>query len=324
MPRSRKQKRMIAYEANKLKNIACIEKYPQFVLLLPLVQDPSSTVSSALDAHSALTSNVIADAKKEIVANGKTSSASESDLLKNHPYHTWCALFELVARTPPTQQSKLIEFILGLQKIEVVDGETSQSDVLKYYDMEYWRQLPGFGWEARNMFDMGSLLASSVLFIVVTKLTFYKDVYSPSSTETEKTSYENHNAFLAQLLATSSTSTGLDEFEALDFSFFALRVLRDVFENEGKKSNDLAIRSACWWLVFATEKLWVNVVNTRDMPDSTGVGGDLYEKKGWKGFNRERWEIWREGLRNADKDRETGKLVKDGLACMERVMGSES
>jgi hypothetical protein len=324
MPRSRKLKRMIAYEANKLKHIAYIEKTPHFVLLLPLIEDPSSTVSSALDAHSALTSNTIADAKNEIVANGKTSSASESGLLKNHPYHTWCALFVLVARTPPTQQSRLIEFIRGLQKIEVVDRDTSQSDVLKYHDMECWKELPGFGWEARNIFDIGSLLTSAFLFIVVTKLTFYKDVHSPTLTEKEKTSYENQNAFLAQLLATSSVSTGSHEFEAPDFSLFALWVLRDAFEKEGNKSNDLAIRSACWWLVFAAEKLWFNAVNKRDMPDGTGVGGDLYEKKGWEGFNRERWEIWREGLRNADRFRETGKLVKDALECMERVMRQES
>ncbi|PQE20097.1 ras GTPase activating protein [Rutstroemia sp. NJR-2017a BBW] len=301
---------MIAYEANKLKVIADIEKTPHFVLLLPLVQDPSSTVSSALDAHSALTSNVIADAKNEIVANGKTSSASESGLLKNHPYSTWCALFVLVARTPPTQQSRLVEFILRLQKIEVVDRDANQSDVLKSDDMECWRQLPGFGWEARNMF--------------VRKLTFYKDVSSPTLTESEKTSYENQNAFLAQLLATSNVNTRPDEFETLDASLFALWVLRDAFENEGNKSNDLAIRSACWWLVFAAENLWFNVVNKRNMPDGPVVGGDLYEKKGWVGFNRERWEIWREGLRNADRGRETGKLVKDALACMERVAGSES
>jgi hypothetical protein len=76
--------------------------------------------------------------------------------------------------------------------------------------------------------------------------------------------------------------------------------------------------------VFAAEKLWFNVVYKRDMPDETGVGGDLYEKKGWVGFNRERWEIWREGLRTADGGRETGKLIKDALSCMERVMGTES
>ncbi|KAM3074927.1 hypothetical protein ACMFMG_008333 [Clarireedia jacksonii] len=304
MPRSRKQKRMIAYEAEKLKNIAHIEKTPQFVLLLPLIQDPCSTVSSALDAHSALTSNLIADAKKEIVANGKTSPTSESGLLKDHPYNTWRALFVLVARTPPAQQSKLIEFILGLQKIEVVDRDTSQSEVLKYHDMEFWRQLPGFGWEARNIFNI--------------------DVYSPTSTDREKTSYENQNAFLAQLLSTSKVSTGPDEFETLDFSLFALWAFRDAFENEGNKSKDLAIRSACWWLVFAAEKLWCNVVNKRNMPDKTGVGGDLYEKKGWVGFDRERWEIWRQGLRNADRGRETGKLIKDALACIERVIGPES
>jgi hypothetical protein len=156
---------MIAYEAGKLEDIARIEKTPQFVLLLSLIQDPSSTVSSALDAHSDLTSNIIADAKKELAANGKTSFTSESGLLKNHPYNTWRALLVLVARTPPAQQSKLIEFILGLQKIEVVDRDTSQPEVLKYYDMEFWRQLPGFGWETRDIFNIGSFLVDLLVLI---------------------------------------------------------------------------------------------------------------------------------------------------------------
>ncbi|KAF7917606.1 hypothetical protein EAE99_009272 [Botrytis elliptica] len=304
MPRSRKQKRLMAYEANKLKNIAHIEKTPQFVLLLPLIEDPSSNVSSALDAHSALTSNTIANVKKEIWANGKTSPADGSDLLRDHPYDTWCALFVLVARTSPDQQSRLIEFIIGLQKIEVIDRDTDQSKVLKYYDMELWRQLPGFGWEAREIYNT--------------------DAYSSTLTDREKTSYENKNAFLAQLLAISEVSIGVNEFEPLDFSLFALWVFRDAFENKGEKSKDLKMRVACWWLVFAAEKLRLNVVNEKSMPDRTGAGGDLYEKKGWVGYSRERWDIWRECLRNADGDRETRELISDALACMERVTDFES
>ncbi|TGO77962.1 hypothetical protein BELL_0084g00170 [Botrytis elliptica] len=324
MPRSRKQKRLMAYEANKLKNIAHIEKTPQFVLLLPLIEDPSSNVSSALDAHSALTSNTIANVKKEIWANGKTSPADGSDLLRDHPYDTWCALFVLVARTSPDQQSRLIEFIIGLQKIEVIDRDTDQSKVLKYYDMELWRQLPGFGWEAREIYNTGSFVTFSFLLNSLIKLTSCEDAYSSTLTDREKTSYENKNAFLAQLLAISEVSIGVNEFEPLDFSLFALWVFRDAFENKGEKSKDLKMRVACWWLVFAAEKLRLNVVNEKSMPDRTGAGGDLYEKKGWVGYSRERWDIWRECLRNADGDRETRELISDALACMERVTDFES
>ncbi|KAF7894327.1 hypothetical protein EAF00_007841 [Botryotinia globosa] len=96
------------------------------------------------------------------------------------------------------------------------------------------------------------------------------------------------------------------------------------FSSDSRKSKDLAIRVACWWLVFAAEKLRLNVVNEKSMPDKTGAGGDLYEKKGWIGYSRERWDIWREGLRNADGDRETRKLISDALACMELATGFES
>jgi hypothetical protein len=159
MPRSRKLKRLLNYEERKLNEIARIEKLPEFLLLLPLIQDPSSTVSSVLDVYSTLTLNAIADAKKTTVAGG-------SNLLNNHAYNTWLALLLLVGHTPPTQQSKIIEFILGLQKIELVDIDTSLSEVLKYsdepHDMEYyWRDMPGFGMEVRGIFNLGLLFVYS-------------------------------------------------------------------------------------------------------------------------------------------------------------------
>lgn len=156
MPRSRKQKHQLADEASQLKQLAQLEKTPQFQLLLPLAQDPSSTVSAALSAHSALTTLAIASAKKE----GKTPTSSEVDLLGDHPYDTWSAIFELVGRTPPAQQSRLVEFILELRKIKVKDRDesTGKEEVLKYYEMEFWRQLPGFGWQARETFNLGTFI----------------------------------------------------------------------------------------------------------------------------------------------------------------------
>ncbi|KAK6597830.1 hypothetical protein H4I96_08782 [Botrytis cinerea] len=300
MPRSRKLKRLLNYEARKLNEIARVEKLPEFLLLLPLVQDPSSTVLSVLEAHAALTSNTISDAKKE-------TAASRSDLLGTHTYNTWLALLVLVGQTPPTKQSKIVEFILELQKIELVDKDTNPSEVLKYSDEDmdyYWKDMPGFGMEVRGIFNL--------------------DLYSPFTTDEQKTAYENQNAFLAQLLAKVKINTVPEEWEMFDYSVHALWVLCEAFENERGKNKDSVIRSACWWLVFAAEKLWFNVVICRGRPDDTGVGWDFGENKDWVGYNRERWEFWKECLRNANGDGKTSILVKDALACMERATGTES
>ncbi|TEY36913.1 hypothetical protein BOTCAL_0536g00060 [Botryotinia calthae] len=302
MPRSRKLKRYLNDEVNKLNEIARVKKLPEFLLLLPLVQDPFSTVPSVLEAHSALTLKTIADAKKEIVA-------SKSGFLGIHPYNTWLALLVLVGQTPPTQQSKIVEFILGLQKIELVDKDTDPPEVLKYSDEPhdneyYWRDMPGFGMEVRGIFNL--------------------DLYSPFTTDEQKTAYENQNAFLAQLLAKIKINTVPEEWEMFDYSAHALWVLCEAFENEGGKNKDSVIRSACWWLVFAAEKLWFNVAIWRGRPDGTGVGWDYGENNDWVGYIRERWEFWKECLRNANGDGQTGILIKDALACMERATGPES
>lgn len=38
------------------------------------------------------------------------------------------------------------------------DESTGKEEVLKYYDMEFWRQLPGFAWQARETFNLGSFI----------------------------------------------------------------------------------------------------------------------------------------------------------------------
>lgn len=60
------------------------------------------------------------------------------------------------------------------------------------------------------------------------------------------------------------------------------------------------------------------------MPEKVGMGGSLYEEKGWKGFEKERWDVWRKGFRNADVNKETQLLIADALKCMGRVMGDKS
>jgi type III secretory pathway component EscT len=80
------------------------ESTHHFKILNPLAQpDASATVvAGVLQEIDNLTSAAIA--------------TSDPKALSLHLWETWWALLEIVARTPPAQQSKLIDFIAHLQK----------------------------------------------------------------------------------------------------------------------------------------------------------------------------------------------------------------
>lgn len=119
--------------------------------------------------------------------------------------------------------------------------------------------------------------------------------------------------------------------DAMDVSHMGLRGLRHVFE-EGILSERVAstpgLLGVCYWLICAGDRLWENVLNCRRYNKYDGRPGEMYSNRGWKGFERERWDIWMQGLRDAKATCEPGQeLVEDlidrALAKMERVMNNE-
>lgn len=85
-----------------------------------------------------------------------------------------------------------------------------------------------------------------------------------------------------------------------------------------------AMEAACWWFIYAAERLWANVVNNRSYPEAAGAGpGKRYTEKGWTGYTRERWGIWEDALkeaRSACQNEQMQKLIDEALASLRRVM----
>jgi len=148
----------------------------------------------------------------------------------------------------------------------------------------------------------------------------------------EESQYYNKVAFLAQL--TSSRANFVPNPEEhlgpFDFSLYALRDFRQAFEStaEPHAPTTTLLRSTALWMVYAADRLWANVEANRDhrhksSNSNPGGAGDAYAKtkKHWVGFNRERWDIWVQGLRNGVEigDEETKGLVKRALEEVGRV-----
>lgn len=110
----------------------------------------------------------------------------------------------------------------------------------------------------------------------------------------------NKTAFLARL--TSRSTRG----DPLDFSLYALWALREAFEEECPAGHNLepAIRNAALWINFAGKELGTLAVQNRDFSGRMAIPGKKFADKEWKGFNGERWGIWKAGFEEAGSSAE--------------------
>lgn len=113
----------------------------------------------------------------------------------------------------------------------------------------------------------------------------------------------------------------------IDRSHRALRVLKLALENDDIPIPTLANTAACIWLIYAAARVWDNVWygRTYDPEDfGTGPGCKMLAARGWKRYERDRWEVWGERLREARGvcgDERMGGLIDAALECMRRGGG---
>lgn len=143
--------------------------------------------------------------------------------------------------------------------------------------------------------------------------------------------WTNLNAFIAQLSQAADIHyESSDEplnIHALDKSLRAIWTMQKALEDEEHPPetlvNTAAMRAACLWFIYASDRLWANVQNGRKYDKSCGAGSKnpKYSEKGWNGFGRERWDIWEQGLQDAkvactDENGDMKELIEDALAHM--------
>jgi hypothetical protein len=143
------------------------------------------------------------------------------------------------------------------------------------------------------------------------------------------------NIFLAQVTQAAdvnyvSSSQALIS-DAMDESHIGLCGLRHIFE-EGIPSEQLTsgvgLLGVCYWFICAGDRLWENVVNGRKYNKYDGRPGDLHWNRNWKGFERERWNVWEQGLRDARAacapgQEDVEELITRALSKIESLMSNE-
>ncbi|KAJ9403757.1 hypothetical protein DTO045G8_8491 [Paecilomyces variotii] len=226
-------------------------------------------------------------------------------------YNVALALMELSQRLEPAKHGKLVEFISKLQTQTATDPLTGEPQ--KIQGDALWTDLPSFGYtELETWYEFGGE---------------YKDPLDPKMDPEEQSRWANLNAFLAQLSqATDVHYPSPDEkvlYHPLDKSLRGLWTLQKALENGDHPPETLigtvALRATCLWFIHAADRLWANVKNGRTYPEASGAGhaSGKYAPRGWKGFEKERWDIWVQGLQDAkaaSTDDEEKTLIEDALA----------
>lgn len=101
--------------------------------------------------------------------------------------------------------------------------------------------------------------------------------------------YENFIALLAQISA--AYGVDYDEYKVsdMDFSYWSMRAFKEAFTDQYEdKPTNSTVRTACMWLIHASDRLWSNITHRR-----------VFDKRGDNPgviLTQEMWESWEQGL----------------------------
>ncbi|PKS11277.1 hypothetical protein jhhlp_003039 [Lomentospora prolificans] len=220
----------------------------------------------SLNAPEKPLSDIVQALNSQILAN----ESKAGDIV----WDSWNTLFSIAGKTPGDQQGRLVEFVELLRKSPIKNA--AGQDILVEHEA-LWRALPTFGWVARDLWNW--------------------NIHDPNATAEDFQDWDNKTAFLARLTSRSDPNDGRN----LDASMYALWAMRSAFEQDCPEnvSNAPAIRNAAIWIIYAGKALRRSVSNQVDMPDRCGVPGSKLSEKEWRGFNAERWSLWKKGFEEA-------------------------
>ncbi|CAG7970293.1 unnamed protein product [Penicillium salamii] len=234
---------------------------------------------------------------------------------------TFMAILELVMRIDQAQYGPLVAFLKELKMYNAVDSTTGL--VLKARNGSWvWSHLPSLTTCARK------ILAE-----------FERDddyLCDPNVDPEQQIRWAKMNIFLAKstqaadVKYTSSSQVFISD--GMDESHIGLCGLRQIFE-EGIPTEQLTsgvgLLGVCYWFICAGDRLWENVLNGRQYNKYDGRPGDMFWDRNWRGFERERWDVWQKGLRDAQDaclpgQEDVKDLISRALSKMESLTNDSS
>lgn len=158
---------------------------------------------------------------------------------------------------------------------------------------EVWTNLQQLGWSVREAWN-----------------------YTPADAPQYGYRWVNVNAFVAQLTSTEPASG------PLDYSLNGLWTLRSALEEQSNDKTDA--QAGAVWAEYAAKSIWKMCKDGKEFQGRMGAPGSAYsQNKSWKGFSKERWQVWYEEFGKL-KDRHDDKDTKTVLEAAIRKMQDAS
>lgn len=88
---------------------------------------------------------------------------------------------------------------------------------------------------------------------------------------------------------------------------------------EESSSDQTSLQAAAAWFAYAAPALWALSCQGREFEGKIAKQGQGMQGKEWRGFGRERWEVWRERLEGVDAGEDEEGLVGKAREAVGRV-----
>ncbi|KZL71230.1 hypothetical protein CT0861_04824, partial [Colletotrichum tofieldiae] len=247
-------------------------KIPRMTVNSAIAALPAYKTLDAFVKSGSTDEKALGDTVQEFKNLAKKSESEIEDFL----WDTYNAIFAVAGQTSPEKQGPLVEFLQRLRETTVT---ASDGQPLKLSNQVVWKELPTFGWVARDLWNF--------------------DVLDASASKEEKASWDNLSAFAAQLTARADLNDPQDPF---DFSLYGLWTLRTAFEDEHPADADVAaaVRQAYLWINYSGDTLRKLSTKNRNFEGNSGNAGGNFGGREWKGLNEERWAAWTEAFASAE------------------------
>ncbi|KAK4152380.1 hypothetical protein C8A00DRAFT_34907 [Chaetomidium leptoderma] len=255
------------------------------------MSDPVKLLEPLADPSAA--NETIAAAVKGFNDQAKAAAAESESSVECYVWDAFGKLFDVVGRTPPEHQGKLLDFSAELQQTTVTDADGKPLKISGFGKL--WEDMPQFGMIVRDLWNF--------------------DVDDASATAEERAKWANWVAFLAQLTARSEER----DVEAFDFSLIALWDLRCAFEEGRSQVSETAVKLAALWLLFAGKRLRKLSADDHKFDAKLGVARGDYSEREWKGFNEQRWEAWKHELKAAQDKLGPDETFQAAVALIEKL-----
>lgn len=119
-----------------------------------------------------------------------------------------------------------------------------------------------------------------------------------SSHHHARTAWINLNAFTATLVATiHSRNIALPPDS--DYSLYAIWTIRIALEDTEaqQKVDKTSLEAAAAWFAYAAPALWNLSQEGKEFQGKIAKQGQAMQGKEWRGFGKDRWELWEERIK---------------------------